>query len=101
MILYSRGISFGYNLKENENVSERKIGMAKKEATVGGNKKLPQKSDAVVLEEIKKSYESKYLKPSRQVIEAFTKNIFTQLDMEYLIKYGERNKKYDFEKNGN
>ena len=75
--------------------------MAKKEATVGGNKKLPQKSDAAVLEEIKKSYESKYLKPSRQVIEAFTKNIFTQLDMEYLIKYGERNKKYDFEKNGN
>ena len=80
-------------------MSERNVGMTKKATTVS-SKKLSKKPDAEVLEEIKKSYVNKYLKPSKQVMDAFTKSIFTQLDMEYLIKYGERNQKYDFEKNG-
>jgi hypothetical protein len=82
--------------------------MAKKQVTVRGNKvlpiqaekKLPQKSDNEVLEEVKMAYEKKYLKPSQQVIASFSSYKFTQLDLEYLIKYGDRNKKYDYEKKG-
>ena len=82
--------------------------MAKKQAEVGGKKKptveaekkLPQRPDNEVLEEIKKAFSQKYLKPSQQVMDCFSSYKFTQGDLEYLVKYGERNKKYDYEKNG-
>lgn len=58
--------------------------------------KIKTLSDNEVLEQIKKGLSEKYIKPSKQVIDRLNKGIFTQNDLEFLVKYGIRDNKYDY-----
>lgn len=83
--------------KVSKKVTKKKV--AKKIDKKEESNKLEIKPDKEVMDEIKKAY-GKHLRPSKQVMGSFTSGKFTQADLEYLIKYGDRNKKYDYVKNG-
>lgn len=81
-------------------MSDKKKDDVKKKPTVSASGTLPMKADNVVLEEIKAGRASGAILPSKQVLEQFKNNVFNQAELDYLIKNGERNRKYDYAANG-
>jgi hypothetical protein len=62
--------------------------------------KITTKNEKQVLYEVKAALDNGNIRPSSQVMSSFASGKFTQNDLEYLVKYGKRNLKYDYLKGG-
>lgn len=76
-------------------MSSKKVTVSHKDKKIE-EKKITPLSDSDVLSEIKKALEGQYIWPSGRVMDSFKNKIFTQQDLEYLVKYGDRSKKHDY-----